>query len=400
MLAYSFYENDPRVQQYATALVGRGDSVDVICLKRENQPCRSIVDGVNVHRIQSRRRDERGRLIYLYRVALFLFRSAIALTLKHFARPYQLVHIHSVPEYLVFAAVAPKLFGVPVIIDIHDILPEFYSSKFNISHDSLTFKLLVLLERWSLAFADHVIVANHIWERRLLTRSVAADKCTTICNHPDPQLFFPRSRNRSDGKFIITYPGTLNWHQGLDIAIKAFAHVAEQVPSAEFHIYGEGPAQQALKTLALQLGLKEKVKFHAFLPRQEVAELMAQADVGVEPKIASSPFGNEACSTKIPEFMALHVPVVASRTAAHTYYFNDSIVKFFESDSESDLAGCLLSLKRDTALRERLVSNAATYVRENNWNVMKHEYLELVDALVEEKVKARATRTHSLGRVL
>jgi len=48
MLAYSFYEADARIKQYATALVERGDSVDVIALRQPGQPSRSVLNGVNV----------------------------------------------------------------------------------------------------------------------------------------------------------------------------------------------------------------------------------------------------------------------------------------------------------------------------------------------------------------
>ena len=69
---------------------------------------------------------------------------------------------------------------------------------------------------------------------------------------------------------------------------------------------------------------------------------MAQSDVAVEPELASSSFGNEASSTDILEFMVLRVPVVVSRTTVHQYYYDDSMVKFFDPGSESDLADCLL----------------------------------------------------------
>ena len=68
MLAYSFYETDARIKQYATALVERGDSVDVVALRRPGQPAHSILKGVNVFRIQARKINERGPLTYLFRI--------------------------------------------------------------------------------------------------------------------------------------------------------------------------------------------------------------------------------------------------------------------------------------------------------------------------------------------
>ena len=64
------------------------------------------------------------------------------------------------------------------------------------------------------------------------------------------------------------------------------------------------------------------------IPLEEIAKIMAQADLGVVPK-RSEGFGNEAFSTKTLEFMALGVPVLASGTKIDHYYFNDSVVEFF-----------------------------------------------------------------------
>jgi len=384
MLAYSFYEYDTRIQQYARALADRGDEVDVIALKRQGYPGQGSVDGVEVYRIQSRKVDERGPLTYLYRIMRFLFHSAIVLRRNHLARPYQVIHVHSVPDFLVFAALIPRLSGARIILDIHDILPEFYASKFQVSNRSFVFRLLRLAEKWSIAFAHHVIIANHLWWERLVSRSVRREKCTPICNYPDPQYFFARPKIRADGKFVMMYPGTLNWHQGLDVAIRAFAKVVDQEPNAELDIYGEGPTKSMLIGLTKQLGLAGKVVFNDSLPIGDIAAIMRQADLAVVPKRAES-FGNEAVSTKILEFMALGVPVLQSRTKVGTYYDNESRVMFFQSENVDDLARCMLLLIRDQPLRERLASNAAKFVKEDNWAVRKHEYLQLVDSLVASR---------------
>jgi hypothetical protein len=44
MLGYTFYELDSRVRQYARALVERGDEVDFIGLRKENQAAEEIVE--------------------------------------------------------------------------------------------------------------------------------------------------------------------------------------------------------------------------------------------------------------------------------------------------------------------------------------------------------------------
>lgn len=383
MVVYSFYETDNRVMRYAEALAKRGDSVDVIALRKEGTPRYEKIRGVNVYRIQTRMIDEKGKISYLLKLVTFLLNSSIFLTKKHVKNPYDLIHVHSVPDFEVFATIFAKLKGTKIILDIHDIVPEFYASKFNESKNSILFNALALLERLSIKFSDHVIISNHLWEKTLLARSVEENKCTVIMNYPDEAIFYKRPRERNDDKFIMIYPGTLGWHQGLDVAIAAFAKIKDQMPEAEFHIYGRGPEKKNLEHLITELGLEHRVFIKDTIPIDEIANVMANADLGIIPK-RNDPFGGEAFSTKILEFMSLGVPVIVSETKIDKFYFNDSVLKFFNPDDSNDLAQCMLLLRKDKALSDRLTENARGFVENYSWDKRKNEYLDLVDSLVKK----------------
>lgn len=387
MVAYAFYESDTRILQYATALAQRGDSVDVIALRRDKSfPAFEVCHGINVFRIQCRMVNEQGLFAYINRISRFFLRATWCLYLNQRHHPYDVVHVHNVPDFLVFTALPAKWKRKPVILDIHDLLPEFFASKFNTHQSSFLFKLLTSIEKCSAAFATHVVIANDIWRDRLVSRSSRATKCSVIRNRPDLSIFKtePAQKKRSD-KFILTYPGSLNWHQGLDIAIRAFASVAGQMPNTEFHIYGEGPAKPSLVEMVNQFGMQDRIIFHDFLSSRAIAKVMAVTDLAIEPKRANSAFSNEALSTKILEFMSLGVPVIACRTKIHAYYYDDSVIQYYEDDNEKELAEQMLRLKNDPVLRARLVASAEIYVRNNTWNARKHEYLELIDSLVQPK---------------
>jgi glycosyltransferase involved in cell wall biosynthesis len=385
MLAYSFYETDARIKQYARALVERGDSVDIIALRQPGQPTHSVLNGVNVFRIQARKINERGPLSYLFRIMRFLLVAAVFIARRQLSQKYQLIHVHSVPDFLVFAAILPKLLGTPVVLDIHDVLPEFYASKFHVAHGSFVFRCLALVERLSIAFADHAIVANHLWCERVAQRCGMPQKCSPIRNYPARGLFNPNIRTRSNGKFLMTYPGSLNWHQGVDVAIAAFAKIKDQMPDAEFHVYGEGPAKESLIRLADSLGLSQRVIFHGLLPTEQIVQVMADTDLAIEPKRAGSQFGNEALSMKIFEFMAVGVPLVVSRTRIHQYYYTDELVKYYDGDDDAALAENIVRLRNSPELRQRQITNALKYVEEHSWDVEKYQYLGIVDSLVAKE---------------
>ncbi|HTD67339.1 MAG TPA: glycosyltransferase [Candidatus Limnocylindria bacterium] len=382
MLSYSAYESDNRVMRYAEALAARGDTVDVLALQaKPEQPRSEELAGVHLSRIQKRiGKNEKGKISYLFRLLKFCFVASLRLSGRHFVQPYDLIHVHNIPDFLVFAAWLPKLTGAKVILDVHDIVPEFYASKFNAVENGLLFKSLRTVERCSASFAHHVIVSNHLWHQKLVTRSVSTSKSSVFLNHVDLQVFVPHRRTRNDGKLIIIFPGGLHWHQGVDIAIRAFAQVSNQLPKAEFHIYGQGSARNELIALVASFGLEQKVRFFENVPLTEIAEVIANADIGVVPKRADS-FGNEAYSTKILEFMSQGIPVIASRTKIDTFYFNDDIVSFFRSGDAEDLAQKILAVARDSGLRDSLVRNAREYVVRNNWQTKKQDYLQLVDSL-------------------
>jgi glycosyltransferase involved in cell wall biosynthesis len=181
----------------------------------------------------------------------------------------------------------------------------------------------------------------------------------------------------------MIYPGSLNLHQGVDLAVKAFDLIKAKAPEAEMYIYGDGPARDALWNLVADMNIESRVFLRDALPLEEIIPIVAQADIGIVPKRAES-FGNTAFSTKIFEFMALNVPAIVSKTAIDSHYFNDSIVRFFEPGNVESLAGAMLELIKDRQQRVILARNAAKFIQENAWEYKGKEYLDLVDRLTEQ----------------
>lgn len=382
MLAYTFYETDGRVIRYAEALAESGATVDVIALGREGQPRTETLNGVNVIRVQNRKKNESGKLSYLTRILTFLIRSFIEVTRRNGRARYDLVHVHSVPDFEIFAAAIVKWSGARLILDIHDIVPEFYSMKFSVKPDSFVVKALIFAERMSTAFADHVIIANDLWRGKLVARSVPDAKCTSYINYPDRTVFREDlPRREADGRFLISYPGSLNWHQGLDIAIRAVGKVVKDAPGIHLQIIGEGGAKPQLAALVEELGLSDHVSLHEPVPLREVARVMARADLGVVPKRDDS-FGGEAFSTKILEFMSVGTPVVVAATRVDKHYFDDSMVRFFKPGDADDLARAFLEMYRDREQGTRLSARAIEHARANDWSRKKLDYLALVRRLV------------------
>ena len=88
------------------------------------------------------------------------------------------MQIHSLPDFLVFAALPLRLVGVPVLLDLHEAMPEFFVTRFPRSANPLTHRLLLLQERLSIAFATHVLTVNEaIGRPAARARRLATTSC-------------------------------------------------------------------------------------------------------------------------------------------------------------------------------------------------------------------------------
>lgn len=385
LVTQSCYEQDNRVMRYAESLAARGNLVEVLALRRHRaDPLNVTLNGVHVHRLDDRFcKQERSPLGHLRRALRFLFRSACWLRTESALRPFDLVHAHNMPDFLVLATVPLRWRGTRVILDIHDLTPEFYAAKFRDGRPGVTSFVLRLLERVAAAAADHVIVSNHLWREKYAARTGTSGRCSVFLNHADARVFRPGLRQRKDARTVILFPGSLHWHQGLDLALLAFREVSAELPGAELHLYGDGGMKPALVALAAELDCRGLVRFHDPVPVREIAHVMADADLGIVPKRADA-FGNEAYSTKIMEFMALGVPVVVAATRIDRHYFDESVVRFFSPGDAASLARTMLAALRDTEGTRARVARAAEYAARHGWAAREADYLKLVDDLIRE----------------
>src|SRR5262249_8625869 len=99
MITHSFYESDNRVLRYAETLAARGDSVEIIALRRKPEmPVEEVINGVKVYRIQDRfGKKEKSKASFLKPLLKFLWASSRHLNRLQRQGRYDLVHVHNIP---------------------------------------------------------------------------------------------------------------------------------------------------------------------------------------------------------------------------------------------------------------------------------------------------------------
>jgi len=379
----SVYQTDPRVRRKAEALVAEGYSVDVLALRSAQGERTFRLNGVNVFTLGLGKK--RGSLIrYAFEYVAFFIWALFRVTARMFTARYAVIDVNTLPDFLVFAACGARLLGAKVILDMHEITPEFYMSKYRMVETSLAVRVLKGVERISFGFADRVITINEPIQDLLVGRGLPRNKSIVVMNAVDESRFAQSGESPSAvGKtvsFAMMYHGTLTPIYGLDIAIEAFAQAHTGMPGAELWILGSGTEAQALAAQVERHALGSKVRLVGQVPSTEIPAWLSKCDAGVLP-IRRDVFLDFAFPNKLPEFIVSGKPVLISRLKAIRHYFSEDALAFCEPNDPSDLARQMERLYRDPRRHARLAESARREYAPMNWKVMKGRYIGLVEGL-------------------
>jgi glycosyltransferase involved in cell wall biosynthesis len=399
----NIYDIDPRVRRKAEGLVAAGYTVDVLALRAEGGKKNYTLNGVNVRTLSLGKK--RGSLArYFYEYAAFFLWTFIRVPWQMLTRRYSVVDVNSLPDFLIFAPILARWMGAKLILDLHEITPEFYMSKYGIAENAWTIRLLTYLEKISVRFADRVLTINAPIEDLLVSRGLDRSKSTMVMNAVDEARFaaspnsIPAMASRDGQMFVMMYHGTLTSIYGLDIAIEALALAHQDMPGAELWILGSGTEKDALASLAKARGLTSKVRMVGQVPATEIPGWLSQCDAGILP-IRRDVFLDFAFPNKLPEFIIAGKPVIVSRLKAIRHYFSEDALAYFEPNSPDDLARQMISMYRNPQLRADLLAKARVEYVPIRWDVMKQRYLGLIDELAGKRCPVPGEPASARGAV-
>lgn len=387
VVLFSSYPDDPRPRRATEALAAEGMEMDVVCLKAEpDEPSSERIGNVYVRRLPIRHHRS-GKLRYTLEYGMFLLAALLILAFRGVRRRYSIVHVHNMPDILVFAAIVPKLLGAKVLLDLHDPMPELMRTIYGLPPSGRSIRVLELLERWSIGFSDAAITVNEACRRIFAGRSCRAAKLHVIMNSPDEAIFGyrvpdPSTRANLDRPFVIMYHGTLVERNGLGLAVEALANVRSQVPGAELRVFGRPtPYGEQVRQLVSDRGLSGAVRFLGERSLEQLVEAINEVDVGVIPNQRSI-FTEINTPTRIFEYLARGLPVVAPRAPGIMDYFGESELFLFELGNAADLTRALLRVHADPEEARRCVERGQAVYRAHRWSQERLSFLALVSRLL------------------
>ncbi len=387
MIAYTNYESDPRVVREAEAAVDGGFDVDVIALRRGDQPDIEVLRGVRVVRLRQERYRGGSRIRYALAYLEFFFRCLAKSLLLFPSRRYRVAHVNNMPDALVWAVAPLKLFGCRVILDIHDPMPETFGAKFAGADRSALYRILLTAERLSVWLSDRTItVSEPVRTGILLEHGYAPGKIGVVANFADDDLFRLQPYAPFDGRVRFVFHGTILERNGLGTLVEALALVRDR---ARIHvrIIGEGDFSSRLQELIVSHDLGDVVEFrNRSYPIREIPGLISDCHVGLVP-LKLSAVANYALPLKLVEYTCLGLPSISIRSAAIDYYVRPDECVFFEAGNVRALAQAIDDV---AASPERLLEyrGKLPIVRERLlWSGEKRKYIAMLQELAGQRRK-------------
>jgi glycosyltransferase involved in cell wall biosynthesis len=308
----------------------------------------------------------------------------LALYLVTHQREYDIIHIHQAlyPAF-VSIVIGKRLLKKPVIVK---------TASSGMTSD------IKQLRRYPLGDFQlrHLIKQMEV----LVANSKAGGKEFNDIGFPKSQIEYipngvnlPQDRKTNYGqlKRIIT-TSRLSKEKGIDILLKAWAHVVRKEKGLKLIILGDGFLEQELKSLSESLGVMESVTFMGMI--QNVMEYIINADLFVLPS------RTEGLSNALLEAMSYGLPCIATNVGGNIELmgeggdrnvgYGDFIIAknglLVNSDDVEGLSRAMLYLIRNGMKREELGNQARLSIQENySIDLIADKYIGLYQRMLNRK---------------
>jgi glycosyltransferase involved in cell wall biosynthesis len=373
------YKAQRNLRRSAETLIKEGYEVDVICVGHKGERKQEKLKGVNVHRVFFMYHRE-SVFWYLFDYTAFFILASLKLAWLSLKKRYDVVEVHTMPDFLVFVTLFPRLLGSKVILYMFENTTQVFTASFRLSPGHILAKLMNWIAKISASYADSVIVSDGPLHKQAVEGyGIPGAKITLVLNVPDDSVFYPDPAGPPEDNhhFRLVVVSTIVKRYGIQTLIKAVPLLLENIPDLKVHIIGEGEHRGDLERMARDLGVEEYINFTGFIPYESIPAYLTRAHVAVAPMI-----DDVGAPNKIFEYIALGKAVVASALPGVEAVFDSNSVSYFQPADERDLANRILELYRSPEKRTALSQSAQALYRKYHWPIMKQEYLKVYQQLL------------------
>ena len=378
MVVHAPIPYDGRVMAQARAAIQAGFDVDIVSLRTSGEAAVELLDGgARVYRLPLSHARGSGLPAVVGEYVAFTSLALAKVAMLHRRTRYDVVEVHNPPDFLALAALVPRLAGATLIVDIHDLAPDMFDSRFGGRRGAkVVDRMLRGIERVATRAAGHVLTVHEPYRQELIARGVPAEKITVIMNSVDERLL-PIPVEAPEEEFRIVYHGTVTPHYGVELLVDAAVRASVSVPGLRLEIYGRGDSIARVTERAAAAGFSDHLVLGGELPLAEVLRRVNGASVGAVPNLPTS-LNRFALSTKLFEYVALGIPAVVADLPTLKAHFSPDEVLYFRAGDEADLARAIVQVAGDPAGARARATAARRRYEEYRWERNAEQFVRVL----------------------
>ena len=377
---------DRRVWLESKALTAAGYDVTVVCPKGKGDPEQEVLEGVTLLKYRPYAPGG-GALGFVLEYAYSFLATARLVFRARRQGKFDVLQACNPPD--IFWPIARWLRRrdrSQFVFDHHDLCPELYDSRFP-DGSALPKRGLLALERATFRTADHVVSTNMSYAEIAMRRGgKAPTDVTVVRTGPDAQRLRRKAavpallRGR---KHLVAYIGVMGPQDGVDLAVRAAAHVVHDFGREDvaFTFMGAGDSYDDIVALRDELGLQDYLELPGRVPDETVLDVLSTAAVGLSPD-PKNPLNDVSTMNKTMEYMAFGLPVVAF-DLKETRVSAGEAASYLPSGDVAAYAKEILELLDDPEQREAMGRLGRLRIEDElGWPYQREAYVGVYDKLV------------------
>lgn len=351
-----------------------------------NKRTSEVINGVKVERVKLYIAANKGAIKRMFNFVSYFFKALMAAI----RLPKPNVVIATSPQ--IFCGYAgvwfKRLRRVPLIIEIRDIWPESMEAV-GAKIPRFGYRRLEQVERAMYRVSDKIVTVGEGYFDRLAEKGVPKEKMSIIMNGTDLAVYRPLPKNEEllkahglDGKFVVSYIGTVGMACGLEVVLDA-AEKLRDVEKVVFVIVGDGAYRIKLEEEAKKRGLKNVV-FTGRQPKSSMPDWVASSDASLVHLKASGLF-RTVMPSKIFESAGCKRPIIMGVDGYAKKLVMDAKAGLdMKPESADSLVECVKKLVDNPELCKQLGENAYTNIAlVHNRGKQAEDYLEVLKEITK-----------------
>ena len=250
------------------------------------------------------------------------------------------------------------------VFEVRDLWPESLAAVGVGNADSVVYRWLARVAGFLYRNSDHIVVVTQAFKEYLVRHwQVPPAKISVVENGVETELFCPRTESAlrgelgAEGKFVVSYIGTMGNAHGLQTLVEAAAKLQSSNPEVLFLLVGEGAEKERLLSLVRSRGLAN-VRFLEQQPRERIPAYISASDACLV-LLKKDEIFKTVIPSKMLEFMSCARPVILGVDGQARKILQEAQAGVcIEPENPDELVREVLRLAADPQLREIWVATA------------------------------------------